>query len=147
MVKLIPLSDLATQYDGLLCDIWGVLHNGVAAFQCAVDALSKYRAQGGTVILLTNAPRSNQLIYPQLAGLGVPRNAFDAVVTSGDVANTMLQEQPEIPLFHFGPQRDQSVLDSLKNPIFTSQKAKLCLLTGPLDDGIESAQVYLFHHW
>ncbi len=142
MANLMPLSDLAPHYDGLLCDIWGVLHNGVAAFPDAVDALCKYRAQGGIVILITNAPRSNHIIYPQLDRLGVPRESFDAVVTSGDVTKSLLQERPDTPLFHFGPARDQSILDGLKHPMTGSQDAKLCLLTGPLDDGIESEEIY-----
>ncbi|MEB8385604.1 TIGR01459 family HAD-type hydrolase [Rhodobacteraceae bacterium KMM 6894] len=142
MPKLMSLSDLAPHYDGLLCDIWGVLHNGIAAFPDAVDALCKYRAQGGIVILITNAPRSNQVIYPQLAGLGVPRKAFDAIVTSGDMARLLLQEQPDTPLFHFGPARDQSTLEGLTNPMVSPRDAYLCLLTGPLDDGIENAQIY-----
>ena len=142
MAKLMPLSDLAPHYDGLLCDIWGVLHNGITAFPNAVDALCKYRARGGIVILITNAPRSNQLIYPQLAQLGVPREAFDAVVTSGDVAKSLLKERNNTPLYHFGPERDQSILEGLTHPLVGSQDAKLCLLTGPLDDGIESAEIY-----
>jgi HAD superfamily hydrolase (TIGR01459 family) len=142
MAKLMPLSGLAPHYDGLLCDIWGVLHNGVTAFPNAVDALCKYRARGGIVILITNAPRSDQVIYPQLAQLGVPREAFDAVVTSGDVAKSLLQERPNTPLYHFGPERDQSILEGLTHPLVGSQAAKLCLLTGPLDDGIESAEIY-----
>jgi HAD superfamily hydrolase (TIGR01459 family) len=142
MAKLKPLSDLAPHYDGLLCDIWGVLHNGVAAFPDAVDALCKYRAQGGVVVLITNAPRSSQVIYPQLARLGVPSAAFDAVVTSGDVTKSLLQERPDTPLFHFGPVRDQSIVEGLTHPMAGSQDAKLCLLTGPLDDGIEGAEIY-----
>nr|WP_197089348.1 TIGR01459 family HAD-type hydrolase [Puniceibacterium sp. IMCC21224] len=137
-----PLSDLAPHYDGILCDIWGVLHNGVAAFPDAVDALCRYRAQGGIVVLITNAPRSNHVIYPQLARLGVPREAFDAVVTSGDVTTSLLQKRPDTPLFHFGPVRDQSILEGLTHPLVGSRDTKLCLLTGPLDDGIESADIY-----
>ena len=142
MAKLTPLSHIAPHYDGLLCDIWGVLHNGVAAFPDAVDALCRFRAQGGSVVLITNAPRLNNIIYPQLARLGVPRTAFDAIVTSGDVARLLLQEQSDAPLFHFGPVRDQSILDGLPNPMVGSRDAKLCLLTGPLDDGIECADIY-----
>jgi ribonucleotide monophosphatase NagD (HAD superfamily) len=66
LATLTPLSVLAASYDGLLCDIWCVLHNGVAAFDEAVDALCRYRAQGGIVILITNAPLSHHEIYPQL---------------------------------------------------------------------------------
>lgn len=142
LATLTPLSVLAASYDGLLCDIWGVLHNGVAAFDDAVDALCRYRAQGGIVILITNAPRSHLEIYPQLERFGVPRQAFDAVVTSGDVTSLLIRKSPDTPLFHFGPARDHSILFGLRNPIVGISGAKLCLLTGPLDDDIETVDVY-----
>jgi HAD superfamily hydrolase (TIGR01459 family) len=142
LATLRPLSVLAKSYDGLLCDIWGVLHNGVAAYEDAVDALCRYRAQGGIVVLITNAPRSHHEIFPQLERFGVPRKAFDAVVTSGDVASMLLDKSPETPLFHFGPARDHSILNGLTNPIVGLSAAKLCLLTGPLDDDIETVDVY-----
>lgn len=142
LAALTPLSVLAASYDGLLCDIWGVLHNGVAAFDDAVDALCRYRAQGGIVILITNAPRSHLEIYPQLERFGVPRKAFDAVVTSGDVTSMLMRKNPDTPLFHFGPTRDHSILNGLKNSIVGISDAKLCLLTGPLDDDIKTVDVY-----
>lgn len=139
---LTPLSELVDHYDGLICDIWGVLHNGVAAFDGAVDALRKARAQGYFVILVTNAPRLSKDVYPQLARLGVPRDAFDTIITSGDVIKTLIADQPDAPLFHFGPARDHSVLENLPNPIVGLSDARLCLLTGPLDDTIETAEIY-----
>lgn len=139
---LTPLSKLLGHYDGLLCDIWGVLHNGVAAFDDAVDALCRYRARGHLVVLITNAPRLSKDVYPQLEQLGVPHEAFDTIVTSGDVTAGLTATQSEAPLFHFGPARDQSVLEGLSNPIVDLSHAKLCLLTGPLDDMIETADVY-----
>lgn len=123
----------------MLCDIWGFLDNGVAAF---ADAMCMFRAQGGIVILSTNAPRSSRDIYSQLARLGVPRAAFDTILTSGDVTGLLLQKQPETPFFHFGPARDQSILQSLSNPIVGGRNTPLRLLTGPLDDEIESAEIY-----
>lgn len=140
--KLTPLSELAGHYDGLLCDIWGVLHNGITAFENAVDALCRYRAQGGFVILITNAPRSCREIYPQLERFGVPREAFDTVVTSGDVTAILMADKPDAPVFHFGPERDCSILEDLKNPIVGVADARLCLLTGPLDDRIEAVDIY-----
>ena len=139
---LLPLSKLVTRYDGLLCDIWGVLHNGVAAFDEAVDALCRVRASGRYVILITNAPRLSKDIYPQLERLGFPREAFDTIITSGDVVNALIAPHPGAPLYHFGPARDLSVLESLNNPVVELPDAKLCLLTGPLDDAIETADVY-----
>lgn len=141
-LKLAPLSEFTDNYDGLLCDIWGVLHNGIAAFDDAVDALCRYRADGGVVILITNAPRSNREIYQQLERFGVPREAFDSVVTSGDIASILMAEKPAAPLFHFGPARDHSILDGLTNTIVGIKDAELCLLTGPLDDTIETVEIY-----
>lgn len=140
--QLTPLGMVAGRYDGLLCDVWGVVHNGIAAFDEAVDALCRYRATGRHVVLITNAPRSCQDVYPQLARLGVPRDAFDCVVTSGDVTAGLVQETPDTPLFHFGPARDHTILHGLTNPIVALSDARICLLTGPLDDGIETVDVY-----
>jgi HAD superfamily hydrolase (TIGR01459 family) len=139
---LTPLSRLATQYDGLLCDIWGVIHNGVAAFDDAVDALCRYRATGRHVVLITNAPRPSSDVYPQLERLGFPREAFDSIVTSGDVTGALVKDRPDAPLFHFGPARDHTILNGVTNPIVRISDAKLCLLTGPLDDAIESVDIY-----
>lgn len=141
-VGLTPLSNFVDSYDGLLCDIWGVLHNGNAAFEDAVDALCRFRAGGRLVILVTNAPRLSKDVYPQLNRLGVPRDAFDTIITSGDVTALLVAKQPDAPLFHFGPARDRSVLEGLANPIVGLSQAKLCLLTGPLDDAITTVDVY-----
>lgn len=140
--RLTPLSGLSSRYDGLLCDIWGVIHNGVAAFDDAVDALCRYRAIGRHVVLITNAPRPAKDVYPQLERLGVPRDAFDCIVTSGDVTRSLIQGDPDTPLFHFGPARDHSILEGIRNPMVGLSDARLCLLTGPLDDAIETVDVY-----
>lgn len=140
--RIAPLSELLDRYDGLLCDIWGVLHNGDAAFSDAVDALCRARAFGRFVILITNAPRLSKDIYPQLARLGVPPESFDSIITSGDVTAQLIAKQPDAPLFHFGPERDKSILEGLTNPIVDHSDAKLCLLTGPLDDTIETTDIY-----
>lgn len=140
--RIAPLSDLIDRYDGLLCDIWGVLHNGDAAFSDAVDALRRARANGQFVILITNAPRLSKYIYPQLARLGVPPESFDSIITSGDVTAQLIAKQPDAPLFHFGPERDKSILEGLTNPIVDHSDAKLCLLTGPQEDTIETTDIY-----
>ncbi|WP_121066381.1 TIGR01459 family HAD-type hydrolase [Chachezhania antarctica] len=135
-------SEIVSRYDGVLCDVWGVIHNGTAAFNDAVDALCRVRASGRFVILITNAPRLSRDIYPQLKRFGVPRSAFDTIVTSGDVTAALLARQPDAPLFHFGPARDMSVLEGLPNPIVEMSDAQLCLLTGPLDDEVLSVDNY-----
>lgn len=80
------LADIGARYDAVFCDLWGCLHNGKTPFPAAVAALRAFRAKGGKVILLTNAPRPKSSVIAQLDGLGVPRDVWDDVVTSGDAA-------------------------------------------------------------
>lgn len=80
------LAGISADYDVLFCDLWGCLHNGVAAYPAAVAALRDFRAKGGRVVLLTNAPRPWKYVVAQLDRMGVPRDAWDNVVSSGDAA-------------------------------------------------------------
>lgn len=80
------LSAISARYDAVFCDLWGCLHNGKAAFPAAVSALQAFRAKGGKVVLLTNAPRPNSSVIKQLDAMGVPRDVWDVVVSSGDAA-------------------------------------------------------------
>ncbi len=140
--RLTPACELADKYAGWLCDVWGVLHNGEAAFPPAVDALCRYRAGGGHVVLITNAPRQSSEVLPYLAELGVPDEAFDLTVTSGDVTRKLVEARPEAPLYHLGPARDYPMLEGLKNPMVGLEEAEICLLTGAVDDENETAEDY-----
>src|SRR3954469_6646549 len=79
------IEPFADRYDLILCDVWCVLHNGVSAYAAASDALTRFRRAGGEVVLVSNAPRPGDSVAVQLDGFGVPRSAYDAVVTSGDL--------------------------------------------------------------
>ncbi len=138
--RLTPARDLADHYDGWLCDVWGVVHNGVSAFRLAVEALCNFRSAGGHVVLITNAPRPSRAVYPQLEQLGVPREAFDDIVTSGDVTHALIKAQADAPLFHLGPPRDHLMLEDLPNDLVGEHDAEICLLTGALDDENDQAQ-------
>src|SRR4051794_33861285 len=105
------LRDIAAGYDALFCDIWGVIHNGHALFPGAAEALIGFRRQGGVVVLVSNAPRPSQSVMPQLDRLGLPRQAWDAIVTSGDVTRTHIAAQAGKPLFHLGPERDRPLFE------------------------------------
>src|SRR4051812_43505643 len=94
---------LAAAYDVLLCDVWGVVHNGVRAFMSACDALVRFRAGGGAVILITNAPRPGSAVLPLLDDLQVPRIAYDGIVSSGDVTRALVVERARHSVFHIGP--------------------------------------------
>jgi ribonucleotide monophosphatase NagD (HAD superfamily) len=104
--QIAGLSEISDHYDVILCDIWGVLHNGVASFTQASDALVSFRRRGGAVILISNAPRPSPPIARQVLKLGVSPDAFDAVVTSGDVTIGLMEQQGGDRVLHIGPERD-----------------------------------------
>ena len=97
------IDDIASRYDAVFCDVWGVVHNGRAPYASAVSALQRLRAAGKTVILLTNVPKPRWSIPPQLDRLGVPRDAWDVIVTSGDAIRAELAARAPGPMFKIGP--------------------------------------------
>ena len=102
------LANLAGRYDAVFCDLWGCLHNGKTAFPTAVAALLGFRATGGKVVLLTNAPRPKSSVVRQLDALAVPRDAWDIVVTSGDAAQMgMLSGAVARKVHHIGALKDE----------------------------------------
>src|SRR4051794_21601255 len=105
------LSELSSRYDVLLCDVWGVIHNGREAFPAACEALARFRTGGGAVILISNAPRPNAGVIAQLDVLGVPREAWSLVVTSGDATRTLLAARAPGPAWKLGPDRDDPLYD------------------------------------
>ena len=125
-----------------ICDIWGVVHNGVEAFPAAVDACVRFRQRGGTVILLTNAPRPAPAVEEQLAKLKVPRTAWDAVLTSGDLTLRLIAEHTGEPLHHLGPDRDRGLFESGKIDLVALDEARVIVCSGLLDDERETADDY-----
>lgn len=134
------LSTLASRYDVIFCDVWGVLHNGVSAWPTAHEALVKFRENGGTVVLLSNAPRPASAVMAQLARLGVPREAFDAVVTSGDVTRLELDRKHVVRLHHIGPARDLDLFTGLD--LIGPDEADMVVVTGLDEDDIETPDDY-----
>ncbi len=135
-------SEIADRFDLCLCDVWGVVHNGVAAFQDAVEALVAMRRQGISVVLVTNAPRPNAEIARQLAGFAVPDEAYDAIVTSGDVCRALIGARAGRPVFRLGPDRDLPLLAGLDAPQVGPDEADYVLCTGLFDDATETAETY-----
>lgn len=96
------IDEVAANYDAVFCDVWGVVHNGRTPYADAVAALQRLRASGKTVILLTNVPKPRWSIPPQLDRMGAPRDAWDAIVTSGDAIRAELQARAPGPMFKIG---------------------------------------------
>jgi HAD superfamily hydrolase (TIGR01459 family) len=136
------LSASASAYDVLLCDIWGVLHNGLKAYASASDALTRYRAQGGKVILVSNAPRPALDVVGLLDGMGVARSAYDGIVTSGDVTRSMLSDGTWKRYFWLGPQRDGGLFDRLPLTSEPIENADVIVCTGLFDDSKETPEDY-----
>jgi HAD superfamily hydrolase (TIGR01459 family) len=141
------LGDLSGRYDAILCDIWGVLHNGREAFAPASAALAAFRRGGGTVALITNAPRPNPIIRDQALHFGVAPEAFDMVVTSGDVTVEMIVARGGAPLYHVGPPRDLALIAAAAErgaapALVAAEDAAYVLCTGLLDDDRETPEDY-----
>ena len=142
----IPIIDsiaaLAEGRDVWLTDIWGVMHNGVAPFASACDACTRFRLAGGTVLLLSNAPRPAASVAAQLDRIGVPRFAWDSIVTSGDAARTLLSVYAGKPVFPLGPERDLPLYDGLDVTLGSAEDAVAVSCTGLFDDEIETPDDY-----
>ncbi|MFL5297863.1 MAG: TIGR01459 family HAD-type hydrolase [Phenylobacterium sp.] len=128
------LSELAPAYDALLCDVWGVIHNGRESFPAACAALARFRAERGPVILISNAPRPCGPVIEQLDGLGVPREAWSFVVTSGDATRRLLAERAPGPAWLIGPDRDWPLYEGLGLEASELAEARFISVTGPYDD-------------
>jgi HAD superfamily hydrolase (TIGR01459 family) len=136
------LSDLVDGVEVILSDIWGVVHNGLESFPEACAALHTYRQRGGTVILITNAPRPADSVQRQLRKLGVADETYDAIVSSGDLTRNFVADHPGKKIFWIGPERDSSIhrgLDAVMAPL---EQADYIICTGLFDDETESAEDY-----
>jgi HAD superfamily hydrolase (TIGR01459 family) len=135
-------SALAADYEVVLCDVWGVVHNGAVATVESCDALMRYRQQGGTVVLITNAPRPGEVVSGFLDRLNVPRGVCDAIVSSGDVTRTMIAARSGQGVFHLGPARDLPIFDGLGVSIVPIERADFTVCSGLFDDTTETPQDY-----
>lgn len=139
------LSAIADGYDALLCDVWGVIHNGKAPHDAACAALARFRAAHGPVVLVSNSPRPASGIPAQLAQIGVPESAWDAIVTSGDATRRLISEGDfGARCFHLGPERDLALFDGIDAARVTDPHAPadFIVCTGPFDDETETAEDY-----
>jgi len=136
-------ATLASGYDVVLCDVWGVVHNGVAATPAACDALARFRRGGGTVVLITNAPRPGEVVARlTLDRLGVPRAAYDEIISSGDVTHALIAARAGQRVFHIGPKRDLPIFEGLDAPVAPLESADYVVCSGLIDDTVETPQDY-----
>ena len=136
------IKELGSRYRAWLVDIWGVMHNGRRAFPGAVAATRAFRAQGGIVVLLSNSPRPSPSVQEQLRRLGVPDDAYDATVTSGDLTRHELAKHHGATVFHLGPERDRPIFHGLDVKLGPHEHAELVVCSGLFDDETEAPEDY-----
>lgn len=128
------LSEIAGDYDALLCDAWGVIHNGRALLPGAADAMVRFREARGPIVILTNAPKPAEVIPPQLDALQLPRAAWDGIVTSGDSTRAEIERFLPEPAYRIGPPFDDPLFESMAIEFVGLEDAGFIVCTG-LDDG------------
>ncbi len=139
---IVHARDLLVSYPVVFCDVWGVLHDGVREYSGAGDALERYRAQGGTVVLLSNAPVPAAAVAKVLEEKQVRRSAWDAIVSSGDITRQHIAERGYKAVHHIGPDRSLSLFDDLKINRTALSSADAIVCTGLVDDTNDTAEIY-----
>lgn len=150
MTRIIEtFSEISANYDAVFCDLWGCLHNGKRPFDAAVKALETFRAGGGFVLLLTNSPRPKASVEVQLDGIGVARDLYQEVATSGDSARSALASGGfGTDVYHIGPDRDfpffasDDIPDLAKINRVPLDQAQSIVCTGLFDDQTEIPDDY-----
>ena len=103
-------SELDPKYRTILCDVWGVIHDGVHLYPNAAERLRGWRGEGRTVILVTNAPRTAEAVAAQLQRIGLPSECWDGIATSGEAGIEALSAL-EAPVGFIGSPGDREVLE------------------------------------
>ncbi|TIN20296.1 MAG: TIGR01459 family HAD-type hydrolase [Mesorhizobium sp.] len=135
------LEDVSKAYSAILCDVWGVVHNGERHFPVAASALARAREAEIPVVLITNSPRRSADVVAQMNAIGVPPSAYDRVVTSGDVTRDLIAEGPR-KIFHIGAERDFTLYDGLDVELVEEFEASGVVCTGLFDDEVEKPEDY-----
>ncbi len=135
------LGEVSSRYDAILCDVWGVLHDGRAAYVDACTALARFQVERGPVVLISNSPRPARDVVAQLRALGVPDTAWSELVTSGDATRAELIARAPGPAWAVGPARDAPLYDGTGvGYAETPEEATFVSCTGPFDDDIETPE-------
>jgi HAD superfamily hydrolase (TIGR01459 family) len=134
---------LLARYDAIFCDVWGVMHNGREAYAESGGALARFRAAGGTVVLVSNAPVPTAGVERVLERTGVRRDAWDAIVCSGDIALAHIAEKGYRRLHRIGPaRRDSALFARLPGAHVGLAQADAIVCTGLVDDASDTVETY-----
>lgn len=142
-IPIIPsIAPFARTSRAWISDIWGVLHNGREAYPDAAEACRRFRRQGGTVVLVSNAPQRAMWVEAMLARLGIPRDAWDDIVTSGDVTRELIAPYRGQDIYHLGPDYDRGIFEGLDVTLGPLERARTVVCTGLFHDEEETPEDY-----
>ena len=136
------LSELVSEFDAFIIDLWGVVHDGVRLYPEVLNCLKKINATGKPYAMLTNAPRRADAVRVGMGQMGVPNNLCPIIMSSGEATRLGLEEMREEWFFgvsktyvHIGPARDDGLFDNLDLKLVdTVADAGLIVNTGPWGD-------------
>ena len=141
--KINNFQDIEDNYDALICDVWGVIHNGRELFEGINDCLVNFRSKQKPVVLLSNAPRPSKNIERMLNQLGLDRKSYNEIVTSGDLTMSVLNESHYgSKCYHIGPDRDLNIFDGVNVSRVSLEEADFLFVTGLFDDETEDENSY-----
>lgn len=143
------IAPIVDRYDGVILDLWGVIHDGEKLYPGVPEALTNLRVAGKVICMLSNAPRRPAGVIEKLRGMGLERDAYDHILTSGEATHDALLHRDDdwhaalgTRLFHLGPERDRDVFEGLPLEIVSApEEADFVLNTG-IDDFSETLADY-----
>ena len=143
-IKINNFSEVYEKYDSVICDIWGVIHNGHKLFRSSVDCLYKLKNMGYPIILVSNAPRPGEEIKLMLKNMGLEKNCYDKIITSGDLTQKILNDGSlGQNCYHIGPDRDLKIFEGVGVKRVSFDKSDFIFITGLFNDEEEDENTYL----
>ena len=143
-IKINNFSEIFEKYDSIICDIWGVIHNGQELFSSSVDCLYDLKNKGYPIILVSNAPRPGEEIKLILEKMGLKKNCYDKIITSGDLTQKILNDGSlGQNCYHIGPDRDLKIFEGIKVNRVSFDKSDFIFITGLFNDEEEDENTYL----
>ena len=143
-IKINNFSEVFEKYDSIICDIWGVIHNGHKLFSSSVDCLHELKNQGYPIILVSNAPRPGEEIKLILEKMGLNKNCYNKIITSGDLTQKILNDGSlGQNCYHIGPDRDLKIFEGIRVNRVNFDKSDFIFITGLFNDEEEDENTYL----
>ena len=143
-IRINNFSEVYEKYDSVICDIWGVIHNGQELFSSSVDCLYDLKNKGYPIVLVSNAPRPGEEIKLMLEKMGLEKNCYDKIITSGDLTQKILNDGSlGQNCYHIGPDRDLKIFDGVGVNRVSFDESDFIFITGLFNDEEEDENSYL----